>query len=167
VGDFKPALALAARVFYCPPKGVDRPRHDDESGPAFDIQIVRRGISPEVLKRKLKMTNENTPPHEGQVVKSYSLTVQLDQLKDGHINYSVTPDEKITEGGEFTLKHHLISGAPMAYLGVIVLSRKLMNQTISEALDVVCKAQTQLARMLEGDKAVEPRQPAKLEKVVH
>ncbi len=113
------------------------------------------------------MTTEINPPHEGQVVKSYSLTVQLNQLENGQINYSVTPDEEIVAGGKFTLKHHLIAGAPMAYLGIVLLSRKLMNQTIAEALDVVTEAQNHVAGMLGGEEAVKFKQPARLEKVVH
>jgi hypothetical protein len=56
VGIPKPALAIAERVSFCPQE-QDRPTlSNDKTGPVFDIQIVRRGISSEVLKRKSSMS---------------------------------------------------------------------------------------------------------------
>ena len=43
---------------------VDRPRHDDKTGPVFDIQLVRRGLLPKVLKRVKLMDREARKEHE-------------------------------------------------------------------------------------------------------
>jgi hypothetical protein len=93
------------------------------------------------------MTTKIIPAFEGQVVNSHSLTVRLDQLESGEINYTVIPDEKIVEGADLGLAHHLTMGAPMTYLGIMVLSSKLMNKVIVETLDTVNEGLQYVARM--------------------
>jgi hypothetical protein len=48
-----------------------RPCHRDESGPAFDIQLVRRGNLPKALKRRNTMNDE-------KVLCSNVLTIRFD-----------------------------------------------------------------------------------------
>jgi hypothetical protein len=126
-------------------------------------------MSPKALKRSKKMTREIIPAFEGQVVNSHSLTVRLDQLEGGEINYTVIPDEEVIEGADLGLAHHLAMGAPMTYLGIIVLGSKLMNQVIVETLDTVNEGLHFAARMAnEAEEEVdEPGQLAMEEMVLH
>ena len=93
------------------------------------------------------MTTKIIPAFEDQVVNSHSLTVRLDQLESGEINYSVIPDAKVVEGENMGLTHHLMMGAPMTYLGIMVLSNKLMNKVIVESLDTVNEGLQFVARL--------------------
>jgi hypothetical protein len=68
----------------------------DESGPVFDIQLVRRGNLPKALKRRITMNDE-------KVLCSNVLTIRFDQLEDNRVNWYVEPDDKVWETQSLSL----------------------------------------------------------------
>jgi len=124
-------------------------------------------MSPKALKRSKKMTTEIIPAFEGRVVSSHSLTIRLDQLEGGEINYMVIPDDEVVAGAELDFMHHVRSGAPMVFLAIMVLGSKLMNHTIIETLDAINAVNHRLAQIASGVDEDESGQPTLEDMILH
>ena len=119
---------------------VDRPRHNDKTGPAFDIQIVRRGILPKVLKRRNIMSNN-------EVVYSSELQIRFDQHSDGGVTWYVNPDKSVSDTYERSHEELAAAGVPLAILGIRLLSEfcdaNLMDLALGRASGYLWKAYAQ------------------------
>jgi hypothetical protein len=113
------------------------------------------------------MTFETVPAFEGKIVSSHALTVRLDQLEDGSINYTVTPDDEVVAGRELGFMHHALSGAPMVFLAIMALGNKLMNQTIIETLNAINEASRQWVQIANGLDEAGSGQPSVEDKILH
>ena len=109
-------------------KGANRPRHTDKTGPAFDIQIVRRGISSEVLKRRHLMSNE-------KAIYSHQLVVRFDQDADNVVSWIVQTDDAVANTCHASYDELAGAGAPLAALGIRALFDLLGEDMINLVLD--------------------------------
>jgi hypothetical protein len=122
----------------------DRPCHNDKTGPAFDIQIVRRGILPEVLKRRYFMSNEDSGF-------SYELVIKFVQDENGQLTWFIQPDNSIVNTQHLSYEELASDGAPLAFMGIRALWEVLRENLVPLALDKanmylwkdVCRRQAQ------------------------
>ena len=108
--------------------GIDHPRHTDKTGPAFDIQIVRRGIPPEVLKRRNLMTIEN-PVYVNEVVVTFKGDDQ------NNVSWSVRTDESVSNSMHASFEELARSGAPLSVMGIRALYEILCENMVVLALE--------------------------------
>ena len=74
------------------------------------------------------MSNEN-------IVYSHELTVRLDQMEDGTVNWLVQPDTAVENTSHASLDELAVAGAPLSALGIRVLWEMLGENLIFLALE--------------------------------
>ena len=69
------------------------------------------------------------------IVCTHELTVTLDQLEDGTVNWLIQPDEKVESTSHASYDELAVAGAPLAALGIRALWEMLQNNLIYLALE--------------------------------
>jgi hypothetical protein len=121
-----------------------RPCHRDESGPAFDIQLVRRGSLPKALKRRITMSEE-------KVLCSNVLTIRFDQLEDNRVTWYVEPDDIIVETQALSLFDLAGCGAPLCALGIRALWKLCIDGLVFNALEQANSIEVEVGKRLAAE----------------